>query len=185
MAIYTRTGDQGTTSIVGGRRVAKNDLRLEVYGTLDELNSFVGLTIAAMKEAGVSADKELRKIQSQLFTAGGLVSTEVELWSKYWNVDEVKANVTFLEQSIDAYTAQLQPQRTFLLPGGSQVISLLHVCRTVCRRAERNLCTLQQSQPDFSVVAQYLNRLSDFFYILARFCHKIQGVDEIDWKSVD
>ena len=184
MAIYTRTGDGGTTSIVGGRRVPKNDLRLEVYGTLDELNAFVGLAIAAMKEAGVSADGELCKIQSQLFTAGGLVSTEVELWPKYWNVDEVKENVAFLEHAIDQYTAQLEPQRTFLLPVGSQVISLLHVCRTVCRRAERNLCTLQQAEPDFSVVAQYLNRLSDFFYILARFCHKIQGVAEIDWKSV-
>ena len=184
MAIYTRTGDGGTTSIVGGRRVPKNDLRLEVYGTLDELNAFVGLTIAAMKEAGVSADGELQRIQSQLFSAGGLVSTDVELWPKYWNVEEVKDNVAFLEQSIDAYTAQLEPQRTFLLPGGSQVISLLHVCRTICRRAERHLCTLQQSQPDFSEVAQYLNRLSDFFYILARYCHKIQGVSEIDWKSV-
>lgn len=184
MKIYTKTGDSGTTSLVGGERISKGDPRLEAYGTIDELNAFIGLAIAETSDATAEIGSLLGKVQSQLFTVGGLTATPEEQWDRYWQPDEVNLYVAFLEQHIDAIDENLEPQKSFILPRGSKLISMLHVCRTICRRAERNLNVLNSENLRLKTILQYLNRLSDFFYILARYAHKIQGIDESIWKSM-
>jgi cob(I)alamin adenosyltransferase len=168
MKIYTRTGDEGKTSVIGGR-VTKDDARVEAYGTIDELNSFVGQATSVLaRETTANWDdllEHLTLIQHELFDCGSDLSYAVP--------DPVKMKVTpemteRLEGWIDRYEAQTPPITRFILPGGSEPAAMLHVCRTVCRRAERRVVTLAQEQECPEEVLKYVNRLSDFFFTVAR-----------------
>lgn len=187
--VYTRTGDTGTTSLVGGKRVAKNCARLESYGTIDELNAQVGLLLTYVTE---QADREcLIGIQSNLFVIGAELATEAESSHclSHTITDEDTAE---LEQEIDKASEGLPAWRGFTLPGGSREAALSHVCRTVCRRAERRILALNESvlidndgngQTVPIQVLKYINRLSDYFYVLALRLNFLAGREEILWKK--
>ena len=171
MKIYTKTGDAGTTTLIGGHRVDKDDLRLEAYGTVDELSSFVGLL-----EAKISDDddkKILLRIQSDMFVIGASLAS----------VEERKCDVdiSYIEEAIDTDQALLPELRCFILPGGCETAALAHVCRTVCRRLERQLVRLQKTVSVDSAIMAYMNRLSDYFFVLARKCNFLQKKDENTW----
>ncbi|RKP53956.1 cob(I)yrinic acid a,c-diamide adenosyltransferase [Cohnella endophytica] len=169
MKIYTRTGDEGKTSVIGGGRVTKDDARVEAYGTIDELNCFVGQAVSVISREAVGewVDmlQQLLLIQHELFDCGSDLSYAVPESEKM----KVKPEMTErLESWIDAYEAETPPIARFILPGGSEQAALLHVCRTVCRRAERRVVTLAAEQACPDEVRKYLNRLSDYFFAAAR-----------------
>ena len=178
MKIYTKTGDKGETSLVGGERTLKNNPLIEAYGTIDELNASIGLILAEI------ACPELEKIQQELFTIGGLLATPINDWGKYWKNIDLNQLIDELEQEIDAKSEDLSPMKSFILPGGSRAIAQIHFSRTICRRAERNIVSIANENEHYILLLQYVNRLSDFLFILARYYHKIQAIDEIHWKSV-
>ena len=161
--IYTRTGDDGTTSLVGGARVAKNHIRLEAYGTIDELNSFLGLLRSQEIDA---TDKEnILKIQSDLFILGGVLAAADE---KYLHQNITEEQVKFIENQIDVLESELPPLQHFIIPSDFQPAAICHVCRTVCRRAERIICTLSEIAKIPDLIGIYVNRLSDYLFVLAR-----------------
>lgn len=168
MSIYTKTGDAGTTSLASGVRVPKDDLRLEAYGTADELNSFIGL-LRAKTEIGTDY---LDWIQNRLFNLGAALSDAPGDWI-------VEEDAHQLEQWIDVMQQDLPPLRAFILPGGSEAISLCHICRTITRRLERHLVAMNAS-PDYLI---FVNRLSDFFFILSRETAKMEKIEHIMWKK--
>lgn len=182
--LYTRTGDSGTTSLVGGSRVAKDDARLEAYGTLDELNSHIGLILSA---ATLTPDdrKALLLIQSMLFHAGTILATEQQ--SK-WQPEPLPTDgLEALESEIDRVDASVPPMRSFILPGGTSAAAMTHVARTVARRAERRIVALQNTLPDgggdkIAACARYVNRLSDYLFALARALNARGGVADTPWK---
>jgi len=171
LKIYTRTGDAGQTSLFGGARVPKNDARIEAYGTVDELSSFVGLARASWP--GSPIDHHFAQIQSDLFAVGAHLASPGT--SRFAGVDP--EHVAELERAIDSMDGELEPLRNFILPGGSATAAHLHVARAVCRRAERLVVALHDS----SVV--YLNRLSDFLFVAARYANKQLGVADVPWKG--
>ncbi len=175
MKIYTKTGDKGTTSLVDGTRVSKTDQLLKCYGTVDELNSYIGLLIA------MEADDFLTEIQRQLFVLGGMLATPTEKWEKFWKDSDIQAFISKMESKIDEMTLELPPFRGFILPQGNEAIARAHVCRTVCRRAEREVVALYEENPAYEMPMKLLNRLSDFFFTLARFYHKKMNVSETIW----
>ena len=179
MKIYTRTGDTGRTSVVGGR-VAKDDMRVEAYGTVDELNCFVGQAQAVLPEeqfADLRAD--LLQIQQELFDCG----SDLALLKTDHRPFKVTAEmVERLESWIDRYDAETKDIERFILPGGSPGSSVLHICRTVCRRAERRVVSLVRSEPANHEVLRYLNRLSDFFFVAARLVNARQGVPDVEYE---
>lgn len=187
--IYTRTGDDGTTGLVGGSRVKKDDLRIESYGTLDELSSVIGVARSAM--APVLADKsELRDLdawlawtQDVLFNLGAELATPVgDRWDGMLLVGDAEAKA--LERAIDEAQKRLEPLANFIHPGGSMPGSFLHVARTVCRRAERLIITLRDREPDVSPqVVHYVNRLSDALFVWARFVNHALGAPEHLWNA--
>ncbi|MBW5446942.1 cob(I)yrinic acid a,c-diamide adenosyltransferase [Cohnella sp. CFH 77786] len=183
MNIYTRTGDEGQTSVIGGGRVAKDDIRVEAYGTVDELNAAVGQAAAwlAGKDAGVWGDmaERLTIIQHELFDCGSDLSYASPDPSKMKVTDEM---TTRLEQWIDEYERETPPIQRFILPGGSRIAALLHVCRTVCRRAERRVVTLSAERPCPPEVRRYLNRLSDFLFTAARAANARLGVPDVEYE---
>jgi cob(I)alamin adenosyltransferase len=168
--IYTRTGDSGETALASGGRVAKHSLRVTAYGSVDELNSVIGVArLAASVEAGIEAG--LGRIQNDLFDLGADLATpdiENDATAKYPRLRIVAAQVDRLEREIDAMNAGLEPLRSFVLPGGSPLAAHLHVCRTVCRRAERHVVELGASEAINGEAAKYLNRLSDWFFVASR-----------------
>jgi len=166
--IYTKTGDKGETSLANGRRVAKTDARIEAYGTVDELNSWIGLLRVAVSEA----QTELEWIQNKLFNLGAELSEAPGEWI-------VEADVKQLEVWIDAMQAVIPKQRAFLLPAGSEGVCRSHVCRTICRRAERRMIEAKAS----AVALQFVNRLSDYLFVLARYLAYKSGEEEIMWKK--
>ena len=178
--IYTRTGDLGSTSLIGGSRAKKHDLQLEAYGTIDELNAHMGLLIALL---GDTADPHpLRWIQSRLFDVGthlAMPRTEGNLVP----CPITEAHVSHLETLIDTADAQLAPLRSFVLPGGSVAAAECHVCRTVCRRAERLITAMGETLPVSPSALAFMNRLSDFLFVYARLINKKEGVDEKYWAS--
>lgn len=179
MKIYTKTGDSGTTALFGGKRVSKADLRIETYGTVDELNSWIG--VLRDQEVNAKRGEELIEIQDRLFTIGSILATEPGN-TKVKIPALTDADIAFLEQRIDAMDSALEPMRLFVLPGGAQAVSFGHVCRTVCRRAERLVISLDQSEPVDSQVIIYLNRLSDYLFMLCRtMAHELQA-KEAPWK---
>lgn len=184
MKIYTKTGDNGTTGLIGGARLPKHDLRIECYGSVDELNSYLGL----IRDQKISSDSKagLINIQEQLFTMGAILATDPELEqnsnSKRFQTPALKPEATtFLETSIDIMNAALPPLTHFILPGGHTTVSYCHIARSICRRAERNTTKLHSEQPVSSEVLIYLNRLSDFLFVLARKLSKELEVEEIKW----
>lgn len=178
--IYTRGGDSGTTSLVGGERVKKCCLRLESYGTIDELNSHLGLLAAMLENTDI--DLPTQFLQSCLFEIGTHLAMPCEGDTPApYTISE--AYVEQLEQLIDTLDQQLDPLRSFILPGGSLPASQCHVCRTVCRRAERYITALAEEAPLSPTVLAFVNRLSDFFFVLARLINKKMGIAEISWQK--
>lgn len=178
MKIYTKTGDAGTTSLFGGKRVSKSDLRIDTYGTVDELNAFVGLL--RDQEVNKKRKEILTEIQDRLFTIGSMLATEPGN-TKVKIPTLVEADIAFLEKEIDAMDAMLESMRFFVLPGGHASVSFGHVARTVCRRAERLVIALNQVDPVAPLVIQYLNRLSDYLFVLCRKMAKELNVEETPW----
>lgn len=179
MKIYTKTGDKGTTALFGGKRVSKADLRIETYGTIDELNSWIGM----VRDLDVNQKRKdaLVEIQDRLFTVGSILATEPgNTKVKIPSLSE--ADILFLEKEIDAMDAELPPMRFFVLPGGHTAISHCHVARTVCRRSERLVIALhaQETVPD--EVIKYINRLSDYLFVLSRMVAHELGAEETPWK---
>ena len=178
--IYTKTGDAGETALGNGARVAKHAMRVTAYGTVDELNSFLGV---ARLEAKGELDQALRSIQNDLFDLGADLcrpDMEKDAESEYPPLRMVNAQVSRLESEIDAMNAMLEPLRSFILPGGSALSAHLHVCRTVARRAERlavELATMEAINP---AAVKYLNRLSDWFFVAARIANN-NGKDDVLW----
>ncbi len=181
MKLYTKTGDKGQTGLIGGSRVMKNDVRIETYGTVDELNSFVGLLTCQDIEA---QDLDfLRTIQHQLFTIGSYLATDtskVELSTASILKEEA---ISAIESEIDRIVAQLPELKFFVLPGGSQAGALCHVCRTITRRAERRIFDMKEVYNVENLVVVYFNRLSDYFFALSRLYTLRNGGEEIFWKS--
>lgn len=175
MKIYTRTGDSGETSLFGGARVAKNDPRIDAYGTVDELSSFIGVARAAWPSSPVDVD--LHQAQMDLFEIGAHLASPGT--SRFPGVD--LAHIDDLERAIDAMESELEPLKTFILPGGAPASSFLHVARTVCRRAERLVVALHDDAPATISTIAYLNRLSDYLFVAARFINKRQGVADVPW----
>ncbi|HEX8251647.1 MAG TPA: cob(I)yrinic acid a,c-diamide adenosyltransferase [Thermoanaerobaculia bacterium] len=176
MKIYTRTGDHGQTSLFGGARVAKNDARIEAYGTIDELNSFIGVSRAS----AIPAESEaiLHQVQVDLFEIGAHLASPGT--SRFPGVDAER--IAELERAIDAMERELEPLKSFILPAGALAAAQLHVARTVCRRAERLVVALHdESDATLSTIA-YLNRLSDYLFVAARFANSRAGVADVPWK---
>jgi cob(I)alamin adenosyltransferase len=180
MKIYTKTGDQGTTALFGGKRVSKADLRIDTYGTVDELNSWIGL----VRDQSVNEKRKdfLVAVQDRLFIVGSILATEPGN-TKVKIPALVEADVTFLENEIDRMDKELIPLRFFILPGGHQSVSFCHVARTVCRRAERLTIALHNQEPIDKLVIQYLNRLSDYLFMLARKMSADLNIEETPWKA--
>ena len=177
MKIYTKTGDEGTTALFGGKRVRKDDIRIEAYGTVDELNSFIGLLNASFQEA--TQNYFLSEVQKRLFTIGANLASDPE--KKMITPDIKHDDIQTLENAMDTMDQLLEPLKNFILPGGDTVIAQAHICRTICRRAERRVITLNNiSQVDPSIII-YLNRLSDYFFVLSRYLSYRNNITEIPW----
>ena len=181
MKIYTKTGDKGKTSLIGGTKVYKSDLRIEAYGTVDELNSFVGLCLDHLKSHNIS--NVLAEIQDRLFTIGSALACDPEKETKLKIPDLHEADVELLEKEIDKMNETLSTMKSFILPGGHVAVSTLHITRCVCRRAERCCVRMQKKEMEVeSLIIKYLNRLSDYLFVLARFAAHELGAGEIPWK---
>ena len=180
--IYTKTGDKGTTSLIGGTKVPKNDIRIETYGTVDELNSWIGLINDQLNDPVFK--NELKEVQDRLFTIGSSLATDAEKAPKMKLPDLNSSDIEFLEKRIDAMTAELPTMKNFILPGGHVTVSSIHITRCVCRRAERLAVNMQQHElfVDEKLI-QYLNRLSDYLFTLARYAAQKLGAEEIPWKA--
>lgn len=179
--IYTRTGDDGTTSLFGGERVGKGNLRIDAYGTVDEANSFIGMARAHLRgEPGAHRlDDALAHVQEDLFVVGADLATPMDAKPV---VPRIKtSHVETVESMIDAFDAELKPLKTFILPGGTPAASTLHTARTVCRRAERLIVQASTSTPINDTTVRYLNRLSDLLFVLARWANHQAGVREDAW----
>lgn len=179
MKIYTKSGDQGETSLYGGKRVSKADIRIESYGTVDELNSYIGL----LGDLEVNKGRKLllKEIQDRLFTIGAALAADPDK-PKLKKPDLLESDVELLEREIDLMQEQLPEMKSFILPGGHQHVSFCHLARTVCRRAERLVILLTETDPVEIVIMMYLNRLSDFLFVLSRKMTMELGVEEIPWK---
>jgi cob(I)alamin adenosyltransferase len=180
--IYTKTGDKGATSLIGGVRVPKSHIRIESYGTVDELNSYLGMVNDSCGNPEIS--DWLREIQDRLFTLGAELATTPDKEVKMKLPDLHDEDVTWLEQRIDKMNEVLPEMRSFIIPGGNMAASTCHVARCVCRRAER-LCVGMQQQEEYvpDLIVRYLNRLSDFLFVLARYIGHLAGAEELPWRA--
>jgi cob(I)alamin adenosyltransferase len=180
--IYTKTGDKGSTSLIGGVRVPKNHIRIESYGTVDELNSYLGMVRDMAQNTLVT--EWLHEIQDRLFTIGSVLATDPGKEVKMKLPDLHDNDVIWLEQKIDEMNENLPEMRSFILPGGELAASTAHVARCVCRRAER-ICVGMQQQDEVvpEIIVRYLNRLSDFLFVLARYIAHINGVEDTPWRA--
>ena len=172
--IYTKTGDNGTTGLSDGSRVGKDHSRINVIGTIDELNSVIGLVISTLSDK--TTQELLSKIQHKLFNIGG----ELSLPGHSLLED---SDTTWLEEQLDSLNSELQPLKDFILPGGCQAAACCHVARSVCRRAERELVTLNNEEEVSPHIMRYINRLSDLLFVLARFINKQENVEDILWQT--
>lgn len=185
MKVYTKTGDKGSTALFGGTRVSKHHIRIESYGTLDELNSHIGLI--RDQEIDTKYKTDLVKIQHHLFTLGAILATPPEKevlknGKQRLNINLVTENdILFLEQEIDEMDSQLVPMTHFVLPGGHSTVSYCHIARCVCRRAERLIVHLNEIEPLEATVLGYINRLSDYLFVLARKLSKDLQAEEVKW----
>jgi cob(I)alamin adenosyltransferase len=180
MKIYTRTGDAGQTSLIGGRRVSKADLRIDSYGTVDELNSWIGL----LRDQPVNTNRRalLKEVQDRLFTVGAELATDPDKAPRKAMPAIIEADVTRLEQEMDSMDTDLPELRQFVLPGGHASVSYAHLARTVCRRAERLTIALNDSSPVDPLVLTYLNRLSDYLFVLSRKMAQELDAEEVAWE---
>lgn len=181
MKIYTKTGDKGKTSLIGGTKVLKSDRRIEAYGTVDELNSFIGLCLDHLESYLI--ENKLSEIQDRLFTIGSALACDPEKETKLKIPDLHEEDVVLLEHEMDKMNELLPPMKSFILPGGHVAASTLHIARCVCRRAERCCVRLQKKKTEVDpLIIKYLNRLSDYLFVLARFAAHQLGAEEIPWK---
>jgi cob(I)alamin adenosyltransferase len=180
MKIYTKTGDKGQTTLIGGTRVPKHHIRIESYGTVDELNSWIGL----INDQAIDQESKtiLSEIQDRLFTIGSSLASDPEK-SKMKIPDLHDSDIELLENQIDKMNEVLPEMRHFILPGGHTTISYCHLARCVCRRAERNVIHLHETEYVNEMVIVYLNRLSDYLFVLARYITHQLKVNEIAWKA--
>ena len=191
MTIYTRTGDDGDTALFGGGRVPKNDQRVEAYGAVDELNSFVGLALTSLADADADADADagvrrgLLLIQNDLFALGANLATPEgdDSRPRPQTPDVPVARVEVMEEWIDQATEELPELRQFVLPGGTEAAAMLHVCRSVCRRAERSVVALGREETLDPGIVPYLNRLSDLFFVWARLENLRAGQADVPWSK--
>ena len=179
MKIYTKTGDAGKTSLIGGTRVLKSDLRIDAYGTIDELNSYLGVVSSQYGEEETKTF--IKEIQDRLFTIGSELACDPDKKIKMVLPDLYEADVELLEKRIDEMDTQLPVMKHFILPGGSEVVSFIHVARCVCRRAERKCIGLQQHSTVDPLIIKYLNRLSDYLFMLGRYKAMQNKDEEIIW----
>jgi cob(I)alamin adenosyltransferase len=180
MKIYTKTGDKGETSTFSGSRVSKAHYRVEAYGTVDELNAQLGLVRDQLSDSTIRSF--LLQVQNDLFVIGSILAYDGE--DQHPKIPSLPANaVSSIETAIDQLDEQLEPMRFFILPGGHPLISQTHVVRCVCRRAERRIVALSEQAPVPEEIGQYLNRFSDYCFVLARFLAKTYQVEEIPWRS--
>lgn len=179
--IYTKTGDQGQTHLAGGQRVAKDSPRIECYGTVDELNAFVGMAGVSAGECVPELAKILRRVQHELFNLGSILATRPEdIHPRQARITETEIHQ--LETEIDRANADLAPLRSFVLPGGTRLNTELHACRTICRRAERLAVALAREESIPPETIPYLNRLSDAFFVWSRWVNHVLGVKEVLWE---
>ncbi len=180
MKIYTKKGDTGTTQLIGGTRVPKHHIRIESYGTVDELNSHIGMIADLFQQHAVIA--VVREIQDRLFTVGSLLAADPET-NKMKLPQISESDITLLENEIDKMTSELPEMTSFILPGGSVAASQCHIARCVCRRAERIVTQLNELQTVDPLIITYLNRLSDYLFTLSRYVLQLQGGAEIKWVA--
>lgn len=179
--IYTKTGDKGNTSLIGGTKVPKSHLRIEAYGTVDELNSYIGLCRDLIMDDTSRA--VLQEVQDRLFTIGSALACDPLKEPKMRIPDLKDTDIHFLEKEIDRMTEALPPMKHFILPGGHPTVSQLHIARCVCRRAERCCVRLElEGQEVEAIILQYINRLSDYLFMLARYTGQQLQAPEIPWK---
>ena len=179
MRVYTKTGDDGTSGLIGGTRVEKYDLRLESYGTVDELNSWIGLIRGQSIDA--STRQILLSVQNNLFVIGARLATDLAKTDLSSRLPLKSEDLLLLENEMDRILDQLPPMEHFVLPGGSNTVSYCHLARTVCRRAERRVCQLAKEIEIPSDLVKYLNRLSDYLFVLSRKVAVDEGISEIQW----
>ncbi|KXK39870.1 MAG: cob(I)yrinic acid a,c-diamide adenosyltransferase [Saprospiraceae bacterium] len=178
MRIYTKSGDKGTTALFGGKRVPKDDIRIEAYGTVDELNSFIGLLNSAFVDA--TQNHFLTEVQKRLFTIGSNLASNPD--KEVITPDIEEDDINAIEKEIDMMQDLLPKLKNFILPGGHQAAGFAHVCRTVCRRAERRVITLDRDSTVDPLIIKYLNRLSDYFFVLSRYIVMQHKGEEILWS---
>ena len=181
MKIYTRTGDDGSTGLFGGGRVGKSDQRIECYGTIDELNAAIGLAAAVIQSDDLL--QSLREIQHELFNIGSHLATPPESSSAARLPPLEESIISRLEVEMDRADEQLPKLKQFILPGGTEAACRLHMARTICRRAERRVVALAMDRPVSNVIVRYLNRLSDWLFVMARLANLRGGVEDVPWKK--
>jgi len=180
--IYTKTGDAGQTSLMGGTKVPKNHIRINTYGTVDELNAWIGLLGDQLSDAH-SRDL-LREIQDRLFTIGSALACDPEKEISMKIPDLKESDILVLEKEMDLMNEKLPEMKSFILPGGHTTVSTAHICRTVCRRAERLTVELDAFEPlGQPLIIKYLNRLSDYLFVLARYIGFLKGIVEVKWQA--
>ncbi len=179
--IYTKTGDKGTTSLIGGTKVSKAHLRIEAYGTVDELNSYIGLCKDLLTDKNCTS--LLQEIQDRLFTIGSALACDPEKETKMKIPDLKEEDVLLLEKEMDAMNDVIPAMKSFILPGGHPAISHLHIARCICRRAERCCVRLEIEKKEVEpIIPKYLNRLSDYLFVLARYTGHLLNIADIPWK---
>jgi cob(I)alamin adenosyltransferase len=179
--IYTKTGDKGSTSLIGGTKVPKSHLRIEAYGTVDELSSWIGLCRDLLTDE--AARNILQEVQDRLFTMNASLACDPEKEPKLRIPDLKEEDTTLLEKEMDRMNEAIPPMKSFILPGGHPTLSQLHVARCVCRRAERCCVRLHlEGEEVDGIILKYLNRLSDYLFVLARYTGHQMGIEEIPWK---
>jgi len=184
MKIYTRTGDKGKTRIIGNDVLYKSDQRIDSYGTVDELNSLIGVVIANLSDKTIILKDELEEIQQLLFDCGTDLAIPVsDKKHEFIFKDDNNKAVDWLEQKIDEYSDQVPAINKFILPGGSKTAANLHLARTVTRRAEREIVALMQDEPINEYVLKFINRLSDYFFAAARYSNVLDGVEDIQYRN--
>lgn len=182
MKIYTKTGDKGETGLLGGERVLKDSLRLNAYGTIDELNSFIGLALIEVKSFEVK--KVLEDVQSKLFVLGSDLAAPENEKNANAGVERVsEVYITETESDIDYFESNIEKLKNFILPGGTKAAALLHICRTVTRRAEREIVSLKNTVVINDNIIKFINRLSDLFFVLSRYENKFSGIPDKIWNT--
>jgi len=177
MKIYTKTGDNGTTGLFGGSRLSKDDIRIESYGTVDELNSQLGYLVSQLKNEGLV--EQINQVQNLLFVIGSHLATEDPSGMSLPSLSA--EHIEYLERAIDKMETELNPLKSFILPGGSMAGSICHISRTICRRAERRCVTLSNIAEIDPLIIPYINRLSDYLFVAARYINHLEGTVETPW----